>query len=391
MPKYFVSTDDLCQLLSDLIRINSVNPSLAINRSGESRIASFICEYLDGIGVNAVCQTIKTNRINVMATIPGSGGGNTLLLNGHTDTVSAEKMQIDPFDPQNIDGKVYGRGALDMKAGIAAQMMAVQILQEYGIQLKGDLILSFVADEEYASIGTEEMVKTIQADAAIICEPTNLELVIAHKGFAWARIEVLGKAAHGSLPEEGVDAIVKAGKVLTGLETLSLGKYKQTKHALLGNPSVHASMVQGGIGLSTYPDYCKIELERRTLPGENKETIEAELQDLLVSLKKDDPQFQANLDVFFYRSAYEISQNQAIIRALGRAVEKIQGQPPKFSGMSGWIESALLADAGIPTVIFGPAGEGLHAAVEWVDLNSVVRTTEILIQAILDFCGFEDG
>ncbi|HDQ44924.1 MAG TPA: ArgE/DapE family deacylase [bacterium] len=387
MHRYPLNTTRLKKLLSDLIRINSVNPSLAINRQGESGIARYVGNYLKDLGVSVNYQTLKTNRVNVIAKIPGQGGGPSLLLNGHTDTVGVDRMAIDPFEPKFENGKMYGRGSLDMKSGIAAQIMAVETLLESGITLKGDLILTFVCDEEYASIGTEETLKTLRVDAAIICEPTHLELMIAHKGFAWARIEVFGRAAHGSLPEEGIDAIVKAGRLLTRLETLSRRKLSTKQHPLLGSPSLHASLIQGGTELSTYPDYCKIELERRTLPGEDRSTVERELQKLIHAAGKNDPCFHADLDVFFYRPAYEISRDQPIVRSMSRAVRETGKCPLKYSGMGGWIESALLAGAGIPTVIFGPSGEGLHAAVEYVDFDSVVTTAEILIRTLCDYCG----
>lgn len=252
--------------------------------------------------------------------------------------------------------------------------------------MKGDLILTFVADEEYASIGTEAVLKEYSADAAIICEPTNLDIIIAHKGFAWTKIEIFGRAAHGSLPGKGIDAIVKAGKVLTEIENLGENGLTQKKHPLLGSPSIHASLISGGIGLSTYPDYCKIELERRTLPGEDHKTMIEEMQTILQDTKSKDNQFKADFEVFFFRHAFEISQEQPIVKSLSRAYELVQVEKPEFKGMGGWIESALLAEAGIPTVIFGPSGEGAHASIEYVDFDSVMTTTEILIESIIDFC-----
>ncbi len=381
-----INNKKLLTLIEDLIRIESVNPSLSDKGGGESEIAQYIGEYLKKMGLDVHYQEVEKNRINVIGILKGTGGGQSIMLNGHTDTVSVERMGIDPFDPENKDGRIYGRGSFDMKSGMAAQIMAVQSIIESGNILKGDVILTFVADEEYASIGTEAILKEYTANAAIICEPTNLDIIISHKGFAWIRIEIFGRAAHGSMPEKGIDAIVKAGKVLTEIENLGKNGLTQKEHPLLGSPSIHASLISGGIEISTYPDYCKIELERRNLPGEDRKAMSEEIQTVLQDIQSKDNQFKADFEVFFFRPAFEISQEQPIVKSLSHAYERIQGEKPQFKGMGGWIESALLAEAGIPTVIFGPSGEGAHASIEYVDFDSVIATTEILIESIIDFC-----
>ena len=241
----------LFRLLQDLIQIESVNPSLSARGSGEAVIARYIRDHLHQLGLDVRFQEIGKNRVNVVGILKGSGGGPSLMLNGHTDTVGADHMEIDPFAAEEKKGRIYGRGALDMKSGVAASIMAVESIVAAGIKLKGDVILTLVADEEYASIGTEAVVAEYSADAAIICEPTDLKIVIAHKGFAWAKIEIFGHAAHGSLPHRGVDAIVKAGKVLAALEQLSETDLKKKTHPLLGSPSIHASLIEGGTELST--------------------------------------------------------------------------------------------------------------------------------------------
>jgi acetylornithine deacetylase len=214
MPETRINHEALLQLLQELIQINSVNPSLSDRGAGEEDIARHIGRYLDKLGLEVHFQELQKNRVNVIAILKGTGGGRSLMLNGHTDTVSAENMATDPFRPWTEDGKLYGRGALDMKAGVAAQIMAIQTLLEAQIELKGDVILTLVADEEYASMGTEAIVNEYRADAAIICEPTDLEIVIAHKGFAWIKIEIFGHAAHGSLPHRGIDAIARPLKIM---------------------------------------------------------------------------------------------------------------------------------------------------------------------------------
>ena len=386
MPETRVNREALLHLLQELVQINSVNPSLSDRGAGEADIARHIGGYLSKLGLAVHFQELQKNRVNVIVVLKGTGGGQSLMLNGHTDTVSAENMTTDPFRPRIKDGKLYGRGALDMKAGVAAQIMAVQTLLEAQIELKGDVILTLVADEEYASMGTEAIVNEYRADAAIICEPTDLDIVIAHKGFAWIKIEIFGHAAHGSLPHRGIDAIVKAGKVLTAIEHLARTHLTRKTHPLLGSPSIHASLIRGGTELSTYPDYCKIELERRNLPAEDRQMVTAEIQGLLQDIQSQDDQFKADFDVFFFRPAYEISPDEPIVQTLSRACQSIHQQAPKYEGMWAWLDSAILAQAGIPTVIFGPSGDGLHAAVEYVAFDSVVTTTETLVQTIIDFC-----
>jgi acetylornithine deacetylase len=386
MPETRINHKALVSLLQELIQINSVNPSLTSQGPGEADISRYIGDYLEQLGLAVRYQEIQKNRVNVIAILKGSGGGQTLMLNGHTDTVSVENMTVAPFDARIQQGKLYGRGALDMKAGVAAQITAIQTLLESGIRLKGDVILTLVADEEYASIGTEAVVNEYGADGAIICEPTDMKIVIAHKGFAWIKIEIFGRAAHGSLPHRGIDAIVKAGKLLAAIENYAKTDLTGKTHPLLGSPSIHASLIKGGTELSTYPDYCKVELERRNLPGEDQQMVEEEIQKLLQNIVSLDDQFKADFDVFFFRPAYEISPDQPIVQSVRRALASICNRTPKFEGMWAWLDSAILAQAGIPTVIFGPSGDGEHAAVEYVDLDSVITTTQVLVQSMIDFC-----
>ncbi|MFX0092846.1 MAG: ArgE/DapE family deacylase [Candidatus Hodarchaeota archaeon] len=381
-----VDEEELLELLQELIKINSVNPSLASRGDGELKIAQYIGKYLEKMNLEVKYQKIDSNRANVIGLLKGVGGGRSIMLNGHVDTVSIEDMKIEPLNPTYKNGNVYGRGAFDMKSGLAAITIAVQSLIKAGKELEGDVILAFVADEEYSSLGTEMLLEGYSTDAAIVCEPTDLQITIAHKGFAWTKVEVFGKAAHGSLPDKGIDAIAKAGRILVEMENLGRN-LTQKKHSLLGSPSIHASLISGGTELSTYPDYCKIELERRTLPGENLKTVEDEIESLIERISSEDKQFKASFDVFFYRPALEVSKEQSVVHALNKACQRILKREPEFTGTSGWMDSALLAKAGIPTVIFGPSGEGAHASVEYVNFESVITTTQILIETIMDFCG----
>ncbi|MBI4763426.1 MAG: ArgE/DapE family deacylase [Deltaproteobacteria bacterium] len=378
---------ELLKVLQDLIRIESINPELAGRGSGEYLIAQHIGRYLAAIGLEVRYQEIKPKRVNVIGVLKGSGEGKSLMLNGHTDTVGITRMDIEPLNPVFRDGKVYGRGSFDMKGGLAAIMIAVKAIIEAGLRPQGDIILAFVADEEYLSLGTEVLVREYPADAAILCEPTNLKVCIAHKGFAWIKVEVFGKAAHGSRPDRGIDAIVKAGKFLARIEELGKEALIQKKHPLLGSPSIHASLIKGGTELSTYPDYCLIELERRFIPGESVKTIEAEMQALIDDLSSKDEQFKAQCQVSFSRPPLEVARDHEIVGALTRAYNSTLKKAPQFIGVGGWMDSAILAEAGIPSVIIGPAGEGFHAATEYVDFESVITLAKILADTIIEFCG----
>jgi acetylornithine deacetylase len=377
---------ELLQLLQNLIRIESVNPNLDSSGNGEAAIGKFVAAQLTSLGLDVHLEDLGNQRMNVIGVLKGTGEGKCLMLNGHMDTVGTQGMEIEPYNPTYADGKIYGRGSLDMKAGLAAIIKATESVIASGVQLSGDVLLAFVADEEYASIGSEAVVRKYSADAGIICEPTNLNISIAHKGFVWIDVKVFGKAAHGSRFHEGVDAIVKAGKFLVALERFESDTLMRRSHRLLDPPSIHASIISGGTGLSTYPDYCEVKLERRTIPGETPVSVKKEIDELISNLSAEDEQFRATVDVFFDRSPLEVSEDQPIVQAISSAYQSVLRREPVYVGTSGWLDSAIFADVGIPTISFGPSGEGLHASVEYVDFESVVSTTQVLAKTIVDFC-----
>jgi acetylornithine deacetylase len=273
-----------------------------------------------------------------------------------------------------------------MKGGLTAIISAIKALKDSGFKPNGDVLFAGVSDEEYASIGAEELVKEYKADAVMLCEPSSMDIRIAHKGFAWIKIAVHGKAAHGSKPELGVDAIVKVGKVLVEVEKLGVS-LKRKQHALLGSPSIHASLIKGGIELSTYPDLCEIQLERRTIPGEDRDTVNSEMRELLAGIRGEDKDFCADYDLFFYRPHLEISRTEPIVVTLDKSFRRIMNKEPQYVGASGWMDSAIFAQAGIPSVIFGTVGVGNHAALEYVEFDSVIKTAEILAGVVVEFCG----
>jgi len=354
---------------------------------GEAEIAEYIAEYMRGIGLETRVEEVERGRPNVVGLLKGVGSGPTLMLNGHMDTVGIDYMEIDPLDPVVRDGRLYGRGAIDMKGGLAAILAAAKAVVDSGVPLRGDLVVAAVCDEEYASIGTERLVEEVRADAAVVGEPTGLGVLVAHKGFAWIDIETRGVAAHGSMPEKGVDAIAKMGKVLVGIEELQEAVLQRRKHRLVGSPSIHASTIQGGRELSTYPDHCKLQVERRIIPGEDASGVDAEMKALLASLKESDPKFDGSYRITFVRDPMEVSPDEEICRTLRQSALDVTGTEPSFVGGGGWMDTQILWAHGTPAVAFGPVGEGPHAAVEYVEVDSVIEAARILELVATRFCG----
>lgn len=375
--------DNLTTLLSELVSIDSTNPDLVSGGAGEEQIARYIAGWLERAGLDVQLVESATARPNVVAIAHGTGGGRTLLLNGHMDTVSSGGMQK-PHEPFVKDGRLYGRGSYDMKGGLAACMQAIAQVQQH--RLRGDVILTAVVDEEYASIGTAEIAKRTHADGAIVAEFTELQLILAHKGFVWFDIESIGKAAHGSRPDLGVDAIVHMGHVLVELQDLDQTLRSNPTHPLLGSGSLHASLIRGGRELSSYPDRCTLTIERRTLPGESPERIEGVLNGILRHLESVDPSFKGSVRRGFDRLPLETPQDAEIAQAIQRAAAQVLGHPAQIAGVPFWTDAAILAGAGIPSLLFGPSGAGAHADEEWVDLASVQTCAEVYLATALDFC-----
>jgi acetylornithine deacetylase len=375
---------ELETLLSQLVAIDSVNPSLVPGAHGEAEISAFAAGWLRGRGLEVLLQeTASPGRPNVIAVARGAGGGRSLLLNAHMDTVGVAGMDA-PFQPVIRDGKLFGRGAMDTKGALAAFMSAAAAAP--ALKLRGDVILTAVVDEEYASAGTEAVARIWKADAAIVGEPSGLKIVTEHKGFAWFRIETAGVAAHGSLPDVGVDAIMKMGKVLAALEDLGGRLRARTPHRTLGHGSLHASLITGGQELSSYPGSCILDVERRTIPGETADAAEREIREALERVAAGDAAFKWTLKRTFARNSMEARRDSAIVVSLAEQVRRVTGTPALFSGMSAWLDASLLDSAGIPTVVLGPSGEGLHGIEEWVDLRSVSDCREIALGTLSDFC-----
>jgi acetylornithine deacetylase len=360
---------ELAELVASLVRIDSVNPGLVPGGSGEAEIARFVAAWLERAGLDAELYEVASGRPNVIGVARGTGGGRSLLFNAHTDTVGVEGME-GPFEPAVRGGRLHGRGSYDMKAGLAAAMDAAAAAAR--ARLRGDVIVAAVVDEELASAGTESVASRIRADAAIVTEPTELRVAVAHKGFVGWEVETAGRAAHGSRPDLGVDAIARMGPVLVAVDRLAASLAAGVGHPLLGPGSVHASLIEGGQEFSSYPERCVLKGERRTVPGETPAHVERELAELAGG---------AEARVVIAREPFEASPDEPIVELVRR-----NAGAAELVGVPFWADSALLAGAGIPTVLYGPSGEGAHAREEWVDLASVERCASVLAAVAAEFC-----
>ncbi len=369
------------ELLDALVRINSVNPGLDPAGSGEAQIAAFVAEWGRSAGLRVEEHDSTPGRPSVILRGGRDTGGRRLLLCGHLDTVSPAGTS-DALIPRVEGDQLHARGAYDMKAGLAAALVACRDASVAGIG--GEVIVAAVADEELASLGIQEVLSQLDPasiDAAVVTEPTERQVGTAHRGFVWTEVTITGVAAHGSRPHLGADAILAAGHYLVAFDALDQ-KLRDRPHPFLGAGNLHASLITGGTEESTIPDRCVFTVERRTLPGEILERVEADVADLLDQCRPADPRLTATARTVLHRPPMETPHDAHIVEALLAAA----GRGTTVAPMSYWADSAFLAATGIPTVLFGPEGEGAHADAEWVSRSGTSTTAAVLTQLAQDFC-----
>ena len=374
------------RILKSLIEIESVNPTLVPGGPGERRVAEHLLSVLQAEGIASSLEEVCPGRFNVVARVRGAGPGPRLLLNGHLDTVSVDGM-ASPFKPVEKEGKIFGRGALDMKAGLAAASAALIAVHQERESYSGEVVLVAVIDEEALSLGTQHFLENWPAglpfDFALVTEPTNLKVCSAHKGFAWLEVSTEGIAAHGSRPREGVDAIRAMAKVLQELELLDQRLQSGPAHAMLGTGSLHASLIQGGREWSSYPDHCLLKYERRTVPGESDAVVEGELGGILRKLRQSDSRFQGQGRLVLSRAPMEVDRGQPNMRRFFDTAQFCLPEQVAWGAASFWTDAALLSEAGIPAAVFGPRGEGLHSLEEYVIADDVVACTEVIYRFVM--------
>jgi acetylornithine deacetylase len=379
MTRDLLSRPAVLEILQELIRTPSVNPTLVPEEAyGEGAIAKLAQDWLVGNGVHSWLEEAAPGRPNAVAEV-GASEGPTLVFCAHLDTVGTAGMTIPPFEPKLEGTCVYGRGSYDMKGGAAAVMSAAVALAAN--ELPGRILVALVADEEYASIGAQDFLARHKADACILTEPSEGRLILGHKGFVWAEIVTTGRAAHGSRWDLGISAVGKMGTIIAALERFDREELRNRTHPLVGPASQHCAMIRGGSGLSTYAEECPLGLERRTLPAETPEQVIEEIEAVIRSSGQD-AQVRRLLD----RPPLSCDANSKIVVSLCEAANSVTGQTPEIAGVGYWMDAALFAAAGIPTINYGPGGAGAHEAVEWVDLDSVVITARVLVETARRFC-----
>ncbi len=360
-----------------LVSIPSVNPLLEEGGQGEGAIADQCAVWLESWGFQVEVSEVAPGRFNVIAQFGGDGG---TLLNGHLDTVGVSGMTVPAFGEVR-GSRLYGRGSCDMKAGVAIILAAARRYAEANDPASCDpLTVALTADEEHASVGMDAFVKSgFLADRAIVCEPTDLLVMPAHKGFLWVTLEVIGRAAHGSRPEEGIDAIRNAGRILQALDVYEERVLQSgDRHSLLGHPSIHAGTITGGVAPSVYPEACQVVLEERVLPGTQVEEVMKNLESWLESLRTSTPNLTVELSRRLFRPGTEVSTNSPFVCSLLDCCEEVTGSSG-VAGMTAWVDAAFLNEAGIPALCFGPGSIAqAHSADEWVELAQVRAGAAVL-------------
>jgi acetylornithine deacetylase len=372
-----VNTADL---LADLVAADSTNPDLEPGGAGEGAVVAILAAGMEALGMEVDVWDVAPGRPNVVGRLPGTGGGRSLMLCGHTDVVGAAP---EAFVPRTADGRMHGRGTSDMKAGLAAALAAVERLASD--PPAGDVLVAGVIDEEWASIGAQALVARHRADAAVLPEQTDLDVVYAHGGFAWYDVRSAGVEAAGGRPERGRDAIALAGPLLSGIAELDRALALRAT-AQWGRPSVHASTIRGGQGYPSYPAECVLGVERCLMPGESVAESVAEIEALLARARAADARFDGSFETLVAREPVLLDRDEPVVRAAVAAAGAVLGREPEVRSDYGWMDSGILVEAGIPCVVLGPVGDGLHTADEWVDLASIDACAAIYAEMARRFC-----
>lgn len=369
------------QTLADLVRINSVNSSYE-GGPGEREIATYVRRFFEQRGIEVGEQEVFPGRPNVLARLPGRNPGRRIVLEAHTDTVSVQGMTIPPFEPTIRDGKMWGRGSCDTKAGLAAMMHAVASLKEQGLTPPCEVLLAAVVDEEFSYRGVVSLCEGLKADAAIVAEPTELRAVIATKGVLRCRIVVQGKAAHSSKPHLGVNAISQMAKVIAVLEA-DQEWLSARQHPLVGSGTCNIGVIRGGVQVNFVPDRCAIEIDRRLLPGERAEDAVMHYRQLLASL----PGIQAHIEepLLLVDEGLDTSADAAVVQVATAVLGEL-GLNAAPSGVPFGCDASKLSRAGVPSIVFGPGSiDRAHTVDEYVELDQVEQALEFQKRFLLAF------
>jgi len=384
--KGIIEEKEVINLLGDLISINSVNPLEDTSAKGEKELASYVRGYLKNIGVKSILHSVLNERPNIMGIIEGKNKGKNLVLEAHMDTVKTDNMTIDPFLPKIKEGKMFGRGACDDKGSLASMLLAIKLLKQKGISLNGNVYLAAVVDEEHKQRGVSNLLNQgFRFDAAIVGEPTNLDIVIAHRGCLRWKILTKGKSAHSSEPEKGGNAIYFMSEVISAIQKRLIPLCKEKSHPLIGSPSLSVNIIQGGIGINTIPNRCFIEIDRRVIPGENNQDILKGVDEFLDKLKKENPLLELERESPFSTSSpMQINRDEKVVQALFKCIKDNRTTEPKIRGVKYGSDAGKFVAQGIPATVFGPGNIAqAHSEDEWVEMKQVVQAAEIIAQTII--------
>jgi acetylornithine deacetylase len=378
------------ELLSDLVRLDSVTPWLIPDGAGEAAIAAHLAAWLEAIdGVEVSLEVVAPGRPNVVARLRGPHPGPRLWLNAHSDTVGYANWRDRALEPV-IDGvRLVGLGAADDKSGCVTAMLAMRELAAERGSLTGEVVAAFTVDEEGASIGTEDLLRRHRGemDACLILEPDGIErITVEHQGFGWIDVIVHGRAAHGSAPDVGIDAIAGMAEVIRRLRALAETGFGHGDGGLNGRTVFHTGTIRGGTDYATYPAECVLGIEIGTQPGEHLANRVAEIEAIFGELRQADPNFRAEVVVKIDRDPFKASGHEALLRALSDATTEIGGRRAAEVGMNAWADSGLTQNAGVPTLLFGPAGGNFHAPDEWASVTEVELAGRIVAATARSFC-----
>ncbi len=376
----------LLRTLTDLISINSVNPAYP-GGPGEALVAEYVAGFFQRNSIPFEIQPVFEGRPNVIGRLEGEPGGHTLIFEAHMDTASEIGMSKPPFQPLRDGNRMYGRGSCDTKAGLAAMMHALKIVRDSKVQPRAAVYLVAAVDEEHFYRGVVKFLeKGVSADGAIVAEPTNLVIVVASKGVLRWRIRTRGHAAHSSKPHLGTNAVSKMAKLIGFMDERLPAIFEKQKHPLLGSPTINVGVIQGGLQVNQVPDSCTIEVDRRLLPGETKESAYGEIDRLIAELREADCEMDVKMEPPMVEDyPLETSPSERIVQTVSKASQEVAGCA-SLEGVPYGSDASKLARAGIPSVIFGPGSiDRAHGADEFVELDQVRLAAEIYTQTILEF------
>ena len=391
----YVAEDEVVELTRELVAI----PSHWEVPGQEVEIVSALQKYFEKQGLEYELQPVEGDRHNIIARIPGKGGGKSLALNGHLDTVPPYDMTVEPYGSSLENGKIYGRGTNDMKGPVAAMIMTLLAYKRSGLKLKGDLYFTGVLAEETNSDGSEALIESgFKTDGAIVGEPSNREYAIGHRGLEWLEFEISGKSAHGGIPEAGVNAIVKAARFINRVEQKVVPRLKDLQHPYMGPSVMNFGRIEGGKQPSTVADRCIIQLDRRYTPQEKLADVLKEYEQILIEMAEEDPDFkgtmhrmESNLMKKYDHVPMETAPDDPLVDCVKETLEFITSEAPRLTTRRGWTDAAILNFYGkIATVVYGPGDiSRSHSPAEYITANELFEGFQAYALIASKYCGLE--